>query len=124
MKQSNCRILGRGLDSLLHVVESEEETTIKPSAVLSSPTEHPDSLTPLDLRLKARQRLEKLSSRPRHGIRAARHYLDKLRREDGRISLDLDISKVDLTSSTMLQLASERIASQTHHSFFGVSIWK
>jgi hypothetical protein len=117
MKQSNRRILGRGLDSLLHVVESEAEVQQVMVESFSTPSpsssvEHPDSLTPLPLRLKARERLEKLSSRPRHGIRAARHYLDKLRCEDGRISLNLDTSRFDLTGANLLQLKDGVIAKE------------
>lgn len=104
--------LGRGLDALLHVVEDKmENIPSKPSPASLWPVEHPDSLTPPALRLSVRERLEKLSTRPRHGVKAARAYLDKLRRQDGRISLDLTTSRFDLTGSTLLHLKDGILAS-------------
>ena len=123
--------LGRGLDSLIHAVEDDEKEnktphTIPPdpSTPLQWPVEHPDALTPTPLRLEVRSSLEKLSTRPRHGLKAARAYLDHLRQIDGRTSIDLDISRVDLTGLTMIQLTRGRVVDSIRHSFFGlVSVW-
>lgn len=116
------RRLGRGLASLIHEVPAPAPT----SSTLpgSWPTEHPDALTPTPLRLFARNALEKLSVRSRVGLKAARAYLDHLRQADGRTHVSLDLSGIDLTSATMLQLKRGRILSETRYQFFGVSIWK
>lgn len=124
--------LGRGLDSLIHVVEDkpieEEGLNNKPSASQTAPlwlVEYPSALTPTSLRLSARSRLEKLSTRPRHGLKAARAYLEKLRSQEGRTHTSLDLSGVDLTHCTMIQLQKGRVVDSTRHSFLGlVSIWK
>ncbi len=118
--------LGRGLDSLIHAVEDATPASTSPdsSTPLLWPVEHPDALTPAPLRLDIRSRLEKLSTRPRHGLKAARLYLDHLRQIDGRTHIDLDLSGVDLTSCTMIQLQKGRVVDSIRHSFFGVvSIW-
>lgn len=121
--------LGRGLDSLIHAVE-EPTKEVAPvcfdlSTPLPWPVEHPDALTPTPLRLDVRSRLEKLSTRPRMGLKSARAYLDHLRQVDGRTSIDLSLSGVDLTSCTMIQLQKGRVVDSIRHSFFGlVSIWK
>lgn len=121
------RRLGRGLSALIHEVPKEEDTqTVYPSGVLPWPVEHaehPGALTPTPLRLEARSSLEKLSTRPRLGLKAARTYLDHLRQLDGRTHVSLDLSGVDLTNSTMLQLRRGRVTSSKRHQFFGVSIW-
>lgn len=131
------RLLGRGLDALIHAVDDPVRENLAyppgPPADLSTsvsmplpwPVEHPDALTPTPLRLSARQRLEKLSTRPRSGLKAAHTYLDKLRQEDGRTHVSLDLSHIDLTSCTMIQLTRGRVVNEIRHSFFGVlSIWK
>lgn len=133
------RRLGRGLDSLIHAVDPVKESTSYPrhpgsdpsdptsnlSMPLSWPVEHPNALTPTPLRLSARQRLEKLSTRPRSGLKAAHAYLDKLRQEDGRTHVALDLKGVDLTQLTMIQLTRGRVVNEVRHSFLGVlSIWK
>lgn len=119
--------LGRGLASLIHEVPKEEEPSSRsPSPAILWPVEHPTALTSVSLRLHVRSALEKLSTRPRHGMKAARTYLDHLRQMDARthISLDLPLG-VDLTASTMLQLKRGRITNSVRHSFLGlVSIWK
>lgn len=118
------RRLGRGLSALIHEVPKEEDTqTLYPSDVLPWPVEHSHALTPTPLRLEARSSLEKLSTRPRLGLKAARAYLDHLRQLDGRTHVSLDLSGVDLTSSTMLQLRHGRVTSSKRYQFFGVSIW-
>lgn len=120
------RRLGRGLDSLIHAVdEPTKEESLYPFYPLPWPVEHSHALTPTPLRLSARQRLEKLSTRPRSGLKAAHSYLDKLRQEDGRTHVSLDLTRVDLTHLTMIQLTRGRVVNQVRHSFFGViSIWK
>lgn len=123
--------LGRGLASLIHEVPNIPNAGDTPPSAPSDeslplpwPVEHSHALTPTPLRLDARSRLDKLSTRPRVGLNAARAYLDKLRQEAGRTSIDLDISRVDLTNRPMLSLTRERITTQTRYQFFGVSIWK
>lgn len=125
------RRLGRGLSSLIHEVPKEEEFKGSNSSLVLSepihlplwPVEHLDALTPASLRLDARSRLEKLSTRLRLGLKAARTYLDHLRQLDGRTHISLDLSGVDLTSSTMLQLRHGRVTTSKRYQFFGVSIW-
>lgn len=102
------RRLGRGLSALIHEVPSVPEE---------------DSTAQAPLRLKARSSLEKLSTRPRSGLKAARAYLDHLRQLDGRTHISLDLSGVDLTNSTMLQLRHGRVTTSKRYQFFGVSIW-
>lgn len=116
--------LGRGLASLIREVP-KEEPTYSPSLAILWPVEYPTALSTSIARLMAREALEKLSTRPRLGLKAARAYLDKLRQVEGRthVSLDLPLG-VDLTSTTMLQLKRERITNATRYQFFGVSIWK
>lgn len=125
------RRLGRGLDSLIHAVDDPvredliQSSPAGPSEPLPWHIEPPSALTPTPLRLSARSRLEKLSTRPRHGLKAARTYLDKLRQEDGRTHVSLDLSRVDLTHLTMIQLTRGRVVNEVRHSFLGVlSIWK
>lgn len=132
------RRLGRGLDSLIHAVEDEKQPEESFQGVpgggialvslvepLPWPVEHAHALTPTPLRLSARQRLDKLSTRPRSGLKAAHAYLDKLRQEDGRTHVSLDLTRVDLTHLTMIQLTRGRVVNEVRHSFFGVlSIWK
>lgn len=120
--------LGRGLDSLIHAVEEPTKEIVPVCSSLPTPlpwpVEHPSALTPTPLRLDIRSRLEKLSTRPRIGLKAARAYLDHLRQVDGRTSIDLTLSPdVDLTDRTMLNLRHGRISTQTRYQFFGVSIW-
>ena len=122
--------LGRGLASLIHVVEDEKPTEDAISVDSSPlpeplwPVEHPDALTPTPLRLTARKALEKLSTRPRLGLKAARLYLDHLRQLDGRLHIDTSLpSGIDLTSATMLQLTHGHTLKLKRYSFFGVSIW-
>ena len=120
--------LGRGLDALIHVVDDPvKENLTHPASTLSTPllwpVEHPTSLTPTPLRLAARSRLEKLSTRSRLGVKAARLYLDYLRQIDGRTHIDTSLSGVDLTSATMLQLTHGHTLKLKRYSFFGVSIW-
>lgn len=125
------RRLGRGLDALIHAVEDERPatSTLQDSPSSSStplpwPVEHLSALTPTPLRLDVRLRLEKLSARPRMGLKSARAYLDHLRQVDGRTSIDLNLSGVDLTSCTMIQLQKGRVVDSIRHSFFRlVSIW-
>jgi hypothetical protein len=121
MKRST---LGRGLASLIHEVPPPD-TPISPglSTPLPWPVEHPSALTPSPLRLDVRSRLEKLSTRSRLGLKAARAYLDRLRQQDGRTHVSLDLSGVDLTSSTMLQLRHGRVTTSKRYQFLGVSIW-
>lgn len=119
--------LGRGLSALIHEVPKEEKpSSCSPSLAILWPVEHPEALTPASLRLSAREALEKLSTRPRHGMKAARAYLDHLRQMDARTHISLDLPPgVDLTASTMVQLKRERITNSVRHSFLGlVSIWK
>lgn len=137
------RRLGRGLDALIHAVDDPvKENTSYPRHPGSDPSdstpslstplpwpiehaEHPHALTSPPLQLSARQRLDKLSTRPRSGLKAAHVYLDKLRQEDGRTHVSLDLTRVDLTHLTMIQLTRGRIVNEVRHSFFGVlSIWK
>lgn len=124
------RRLGRGLDALIHAVDDPvRESLIQPTSVDHSELpwhiEPSSALTPTPLRLSARQRLEKLSTRPRSGLKAAHAYLDKLRQEDGRTHVSLDLSRVDLTHLTMIQLTRGRVVNEVRHSFLGVlSIWK
>lgn len=122
------RRLGRGLDALIHAVEDEKEPkeeSLYPFYPLPWPLEHPCALTPTPLRLSARSHLDKLSTRPRHGLKAAHAYLDRLRQEDGRTHVSLDLTRVDLTHLTMIQLTRGRVVNEVRHSFLGVlSIWK
>lgn len=116
--------LGRGLASLIREVP-KEEPTYSPSLAILWPVEYLNALTPTPLRLSVREALEKLSTRPRTGLKAARAYLDKLRQVEGRTHVSLDLPPgVDLTSTTMLQLERERITNFTRYQFFGMSIWK
>lgn len=140
LESEQMRRLGRGLDSLIHAVDDPvKESTSYPrhpgsdpsdptsslSTPLPWPVEHPNALTPTPLRLSARSHLDKLSTRPRSGLKAAHAYLDKLRQEDGRTHVSLDLSHIDLTSCTMIQLTRGRVVNQVRHSFLGVlSIWK
>lgn len=127
--------LGRGLDALIHAVEDDKQLDKEafqgvPGGLLHIalveplwPVEHPTSLTPTPLRLAARQSLDKLSTRPRLGLKAARLYLDHLRQIDGRTSIDTSLSGVDLTKATMLQLTHGHVSQLKRYSIFGVSIW-
>lgn len=116
------RRLGRGLEALIHAVEPiEEPITLSPPVSWS--VEHLGALSSPALRLQARDALQKLSTRPRTGIRSARSYLDKIARlpspwwtfheelgmpKDASISRPLD--HVDLTHCCLLQLKDGRLA--------------
>lgn len=118
--------LGRGLDALIHAVPDRQSPTHSApdlSTPLQWPVEHSYALTSVPLRLAARQALEKLSTRPRTGLKAARLYLDHLRQIDGRTSIDTSTTGIDLTSATMLQLTHGHTFNLKRYSFFGVSIW-
>lgn len=115
--------LGRGLASLIHEVPEPVEGMLYTTH--GARYERPHALTPTPLRAHVRSCLEKLSIRPRTGLKAARAYLDHLRQLEGRTSIDLTLSpQVDLTDRTMLSLRHGRISTQTRYQFFGVSIWK
>lgn len=125
--------LGRGLASLIHEVpEPAPISQPQPLDLVppedrtlpgSWPSEHPEALTSASARKRVQAALEKLSTRPRLGLKAARLYLDHLRQIDGRTHTSLNLSGVDLTSCSMLQLKRGRIEAEKRFEFCGVSIW-